>query len=208
MATFKNDLENMSYALGMNMCEYLAHLPIKIDTNTFVKAFQDFDNDKKFEFSGEEYQKYMKMFQEEARKASEKAIAEIAERNIQIEKEFLAENGKKDGVKSTESGLQYEVITEGTGAKPAKTDVVKVHYTGMLLNGQVFDSSVQRGEPAQFGLNQVIAGWTEGLQLLACGSKFKFYIPAKLAYGERGAGESIPPNATLIFEVELLDIVK
>ena len=123
-------------------------------------------------------------------------------------KQFMAENGKKDGVKTTETGLQYEVITEGNGAKPAKTDVVKVHYTGMLLNGQVFDSSVQRGEPAQFGLNQVIPGWTEGLQLMNCGSKFKFYIPAKLAYGERGAGESIPPNATLIFEVELLDIVK
>ncbi|MBR7128245.1 MAG: FKBP-type peptidyl-prolyl cis-trans isomerase [Lentisphaeria bacterium] len=198
----------MSYALGMNMCEYLAHLPIKIDTNTFVKAFQDFDNDKKFELSGEEYSKFMKMFQEEAKKASEKAIAEIAARNVEIEKEFLAENGKKEGVKTTASGLQYEVITEGNGDKPAKTDVVKVHYTGMLLNGQVFDSSVQRGEPAQFGLNQVIAGWTEGLQLMTCGSKYKFYIPAKLAYGERGAGEMIPPSATLIFEVELLDIVK
>jgi len=121
---------------------------------------------------------------------------------------FLAENAKKPGVKQTSSGLQYEVITEGTGAKPADTSVVKVHYEGFLLNGKKFDSSRDRGEPTQFPLNQVIRGWTEGVQLMGIGSKYKFYIPYQLAYGEQGSGEMIPGGALLIFEVELIDIVK
>lgn len=122
--------------------------------------------------------------------------------------QFLAANALKEGVITTESGLQYEVISEGKGAKPAATDRVKVHYTGTLLDGTVFDSSVERGEPIVFGLNQVIAGWTEGVQLMNVGSKYRFFIPYNLAYGERGAGQSIPPYATLIFEVELLGIEK
>jgi FKBP-type peptidyl-prolyl cis-trans isomerase len=121
---------------------------------------------------------------------------------------FLAENAKKPGVKQTPSGLQYEVITEGTGAKPADTSVVKVHYEGFLLNGKIFDSSRDRGEPTQFPLNQVIRGWTEGVQLMGIGSKYKFYIPYQLAYGEQGSGEMIPGGALLVFEVELIDIVK
>ncbi len=121
---------------------------------------------------------------------------------------FLAENAKKPGVKQTSSGLQYEVITEGTGAKPADTSVVKVHYEGFLLNGKKFDSSRDRGEPTQFPLNQVIRGWTEGVQLMSIGSKYKFYIPYQLAYGEQGSGEMIPGGSLLIFEVELIDIVK
>ncbi len=120
---------------------------------------------------------------------------------------FLAENRLKDGIMETESGLQYEVITMGNGKKPQATDRVKVHYHGTLINGTVFDSSVNRGEPATFGLDQVISGWTEGLQLMPVGSKFRFYIPADLAYGERATG-NIPPSSTLIFEVELLEIVK
>ena len=118
---------------------------------------------------------------------------------------FLAENAKREEVTVTESGLQYEVIAEGKGAKPAATDIVKVHYTGTLIDGTVFDSSVERGEPAEFELNRVIPGWTEGVQLMSKGAKYKFYIPYQLGYGERGAGEDIPPYATLIFEVELLD---
>jgi FKBP-type peptidyl-prolyl cis-trans isomerase len=120
---------------------------------------------------------------------------------------FLAENALKEGVKTTESGLQYEVIKMGKGKKPAATDRVKVHYHGTLIDGTVFDSSVERGEPTSFGLNQVIAGWTEGLQLMPVGSKFKFYIPQELGYGSRSTG-SIPPYSTLIFEVELLGIEK
>jgi FKBP-type peptidyl-prolyl cis-trans isomerase len=115
-------------------------------------------------------------------------------------------NGKREGVKTTASGLQYEVLKPGTGAKPAATDTVKVHYHGTLIDGAVFDSSVDRGEPISFPLNGVIKGWTEGVQLMPVGSKYKFVIPSELAYGERGAGGKIGPNATLIFEVELLAI--
>ena len=122
-------------------------------------------------------------------------------------KKFMSENAKKPGVKQTESGLQYEVIVEGNGTKPADTSMVKVHYQGTLLNGQEFDSSIKRGEPATFPLNRVIRGWTEGLQLMHVGSKYKFYIPYNLGYGEQGYGEAIPGGATLIFEVELLEIV-
>ena len=120
---------------------------------------------------------------------------------------FLAENKTKEGVITTESGLQYKVEKEGTGAKPTATDKVKVHYTGTLLNGTKFDSSVDRGEPAEFGVSQVIKGWTEGLQIMPVGSKYTFWIPSELAYGERGAGQDIKPNSVLKFEVELLEIV-
>ena len=121
---------------------------------------------------------------------------------------FLAANKKKDGVKATESGLQYEVIKEGKGAKPKATDTVKVHYHGTLIDGTVFDSSVEREEPAQFPVNRVIKGWTEALQLMQVGDKYRLVIPSDLAYGESGAGGDIGPNAVLVFEVELLDIVK
>lgn len=120
--------------------------------------------------------------------------------------EFLEQNKKREGVKTTASGLQYEVLTAGTGVKPAATDSVLVHYKGTLLNGKQFDSSYDRGEPISFPLNRVIPGWTEGVQLMPAGSKYKFYIPYNLAYGERGAGADIPPYSTLIFEVELLKV--
>jgi FKBP-type peptidyl-prolyl cis-trans isomerase len=131
---------------------------------------------------------------------------------VEVERErgrqFLAENKKRDGVQETASGLQYEVIVMGTGVKPQATDKVKVHYHGTTIDGEIFDSSVQRGEPIEFGLNQVISGWTEGLQLMPIGSKYKLYIPDHLAYGDRGSGPVIKGGATLIFEVELLDIPK
>ena len=120
---------------------------------------------------------------------------------------YLKENAKKEGVTTTASGLQYMVIKEGNGKQPKATDKVKCHYEGMLVNGQLFDSSLQRGEPAVFGLNQVIAGWTEGLQLMQEGAKYRFFIPYQLGYGERGAGASIPPFAALIFDVELIEVV-
>jgi FKBP-type peptidyl-prolyl cis-trans isomerase len=126
--------------------------------------------------------------------------------NNELGKAFLAENKNKAGVVETASGLQYQVITEGTGPKPTAKNQVKVHYTGTLIDGTVFDSSVSRGEPATFGVTQVISGWVEGLQLMPKGSKYKFFIPSNLAYGAQGAGKAIGPNATLIFEVELLDI--
>lgn len=134
------------------------------------------------------------------------AMLNPAERNLQKGKEFLAENAKRPEVTTTESGLQYEVLTQGQGEKPTADQTVTVHYEGKLIDGTVFDSSVARGEPATFGLRQVIPGWTEGVQLMPRGSKYRFYIPSDLAYGERGAGRDIGPNETLIFDVELLDI--
>ena len=127
--------------------------------------------------------------------------------NLTLGREFLEENAKKDSVKVTESGLQYKVIKEGNGAKPGPTDVVTVHYTGTLIDGKVFDSSVERGEPATFPLNQVIKGWTEGLQLMSEGSKYRLFIPSELAYGIDGKGD-ILPNSTLIFDVELIKVEK
>ena len=123
-------------------------------------------------------------------------------------REFLAENAKNDSVVQTESGLQYMVLKEGTGAKPGPTDIVTVHYTGKLLDGTVFDSSVERGEPATFTLDKVIPGWTEGLQLMSEGSEYRLFIPSELAYGSKGAGDKILPNATLIFDVQLIKVEK
>lgn len=131
-----------------------------------------------------------------------------AQENLEAGNKFLEENGKREGVTTTESGLQYEVLTEGTGEKPAATDQVRVHYHGTLIDGTVFDSSVDRGEPTVFGVNRVIPGWTEALELMPVGSKWKVYIPAELAYGERGPSPAIGPNSALVFEVELLEIVK
>ncbi len=141
-------------------------------------------------------------------KAFEEAQYEKYKGNIEIEKSFLAENKKKEGVKVTGSGLQYRVLQAGTGNKPIASNLVKVHYTGKLLDGTIFDSSVERGQPSTFGVTQVIKGWIEGLQLMPVGAKYEFFIPYELAYGERGQGQSIPPFSTLIFEVELLEIVK
>ena len=128
--------------------------------------------------------------------------------NKTMGREFLEENAKNDSVVQTASGLQYMVLKEGTGAKPGPTDEVTVHYTGKLINGTVFDSSVERGEPATFPLNKVIPGWTEGLQLMSEGAKYRLFIPSELAYGEKGAGQQILPNSTLIFDVELIKVEK
>ena len=154
----------------------------------------------------------MKMTPDQAGAYMQKYFTEVQTQANQKTKEegekFLAENKTKDGVFTTESGLQYKVITEGTGAKPAATDKVKVHYKGTLLDGTEFDSSYKRNEPTEFRLDQVIPGWTEGLQIMPVGSKYIFWIPSELAYGERGMGRDIKPNSTLQFEIELLDIVK
>ena len=201
------DIEKMSYALGMNIAGNISELPLEIDSAALVKALQTVLAGEEPALAQEEYAQNMQKFQQEVQSAGQKAMKEAAENNRAAGKEFLAANAKKEGVKTTASGLQYMVLAEGNGPKPAKTSKVRVHYTGTLIDGKVFDSSVQRGEPAEFGLNQVIAGWTEGLQLMSTGAKYRFFIPAELAYGDRGAPGAIPPCAALIFDVELLAIL-
>jgi FKBP-type peptidyl-prolyl cis-trans isomerase len=203
---FKNDTEKFSYALAMNMSAHLLKMPIDLDREIVIEAVTALLRGNQPEMTQEDYQQTMQKFQatmeEKANAEAQKAASENSEKG----KAYLAENAKKDGVKVTASGLQYEVIKEGTGKKPAATDTVSVHYEGTLINGQVFDSSIRRGQPVEFPLNRVIPGCTEGVQLMSVGSKYRFVIPSNLAYGEHGAGGAIGPNETLIFEVELLDI--
>ena len=201
------DTEKRSYALAMNLFGNLAELPLDIDMPTIIRAISDLSNGKQPELSNEDYHAEMQKFQREVQAAGQQAVAKAAEANREQGKKFLEENAKKEGVKTTASGLQYKEITAGNGEKPKANSRVRVHYTGKLTDGTVFDSSVQRGEPAEFGLNQVIPGWTEGLQLMPVGSKYELYIPSNLGYGDRGAGAAIPPGAALVFEVELLAIV-
>ena len=203
---FQNETEKMSYAMGLNVAEYIAHTPVDLSPELVLEGLRD-------ALAGtpaipsEEYASVMRMLHTKIQEASRSQAEKQAAKNIQEEKDFMAANRKKSGVTETSTGLQYEVIQNADGPKPGRTSQVRVHYTGTLLNGQVFDSSVQRGEPAEFGLSQVIPGWTEGLQLMSEGAKYRFFIPARLAYGERGAPGAIPPNAALIFEVELLKIL-
>lgn len=194
--------EKISYALGASNGEYLAQQGIEINLEAFIKGFSEGYQGKN-QFTQEQMQQIFQEFEKMMQAKQNSAVEEEKAKGAA----FLAENKKKEGVIETASGLQYKVITMGKGAKPAATDKVKVHYHGTLIDGTVFDSSVERGEPITFGLNQVIPGWTEGVQLMPIGSKFIFYIPSNLAYGDRAAG-SIKPGSTLIFEVELLDIEK
>jgi len=208
----KSDIDYMSYALGINMAFSLRNVPLELNKPLVAEAIAEILDGKEPRLSHEEYREWMTRFQEELRKLEEKGNAEAAAAAaaaVEEEKKFMAENGKKDGVITTASGLQYEVLQAGNGGdKPGPRDVVKVHYEGKLLNGNIFDSSIQRGEPIEFPVNQVIAGWTEALQLMEVGSKFRLFIPAKLGYGAQGAGNVIPPNSALIFEVELLGFKK
>lgn len=192
-------MDKVSYALGMSIGRQLQQMnAAEVNVDDFAQAIKDVFASKISLTDSEAQQAVQDFFQ---RKAEEQAGAAKAEGEA-----FLAENAKKEGVVSLPSGLQYQVLREGDGRKPAATDQVECHYEGTLINGQVFDSSYQRGQTATFGLNQVIAGWTEGLQLMQEGAKYRFFIPYHLAYGERGAGQSIPPFATLIFDVELVKV--
>ena len=195
-------MEKLSYALGMVIAHNLKGMGVSaLDNAAFAQAVSDVMGGATSTMSDAEAQRTVSEFMQKQQAEAGKAVREAGEK-------FLAENAEKPGVVVLPSGLQYTVITEGTGAKPKATDRVKCHYEGTLTNGQVFDSSYRRGEPAVFPLNGVIAGWTEGVQLMAEGAKYRFFIPYHLAYGERGAGQSIPPYAALVFDVELIEIVK
>ncbi len=203
--TPKTEEDRLSYSLGLIMGQRLQQDFDNLDVDMLAQAIKD-TYAGNLKMTEAEVRETMQAFQQKKMLEQQEAQAKAADANLKAGQAFLKENGKKKGVVTTESGLQYQVLTAGNGAKPALTDQVKVHYEGKLLNGEVFDSSYQRGEPVTFGLNQVIAGWQEGLQLMSVGSKWKIFIPSDLAYGPGGTGGPIGPNETLIFEVELLDI--
>lgn len=195
-------MDKLSYAWGLAMGQQLSGMGVKDlnveDYAAAVKAvFEGTESAIPFEEAQTLINEYLQNLEEEMTKAAREAG-----------EKFLEENKKNEGVKVTASGLQYVVEKEGEGAQPTATDEVTVHYTGKLLNGQVFDSSVQRGEPATFPLNRVIPGWTEGVQLMKEGAKYTFFIPSDLAYGPQGIPNAIPPHSTLIFEVELIKVIK
>jgi len=199
-------VDEKAYALGNQIGSDLKGTEVEIDVETLKRGIEDgFAGTS--ELDDEAKKKAQMDFQAEVRKNMQAKQAQAATKNIGEAETFLAENGKKEGIKTTASGLQYEVISMGEGKKPQETSKVRVHYKGTLIDGTEFDSSYKRNSPAEFPLNGVIKGWTEGLQLMPVGSKFKFYIHPDLGYGTRGAGK-IPPNSTLIFEVELLDILQ
>jgi len=199
-------MDKTSYALGMGIGSQLLSMGAeKLNIDDFAQAIKDCVAGKT-QITQSEAQKIAQEFFAEQEKEQRAKAAEIGKAKKAEGEKFLAENAKKEGVVTTASGLQYKVIKEGTGKSPKATDSVKCHYEGFLTDGTVFDSSVQRGEPATFPLNGVIAGWTEGLQLMKEGGKTRFFIPFNLAYGEAGAAGAIPPYATLIFDVELIEV--
>ncbi len=202
-------MDKLSYALGHNIGHQLIGMGLKESLNVedYAAAIADVLQGRQPKMSHEEVQQVLEHYFTELEQRQQ---AEAAERGKAAKGEgeaFLAENKKRAGVVTTPSGLQYEIVKEGNGRQPKASDTVQCHYEGTLIDGTVFDSSYRRGMPAEFGLRQVIAGWTEGVQLMKEGSIFKFYIPYNLAYGERGAGADIPPYAALIFTVELIKVL-
>ena len=194
-------MDKFSYGLGMGIGQNLASRGVAdMNIEDFVKGIKDVLSGAKTEMSHSEAQAVVN---EHFQKLAEEAYAQ----NKVSGETFLAENAKKEGVVTLPSGLQYQVITEGSGKKPSATDRVQCHYEGTLIDGTIFDSSIKRGEPAVFGVNQVIKGWVEALQLMQEGAKWRLYIPYDMAYGEHGAGEMIPPYSALIFDVELIKVL-
>lgn len=200
-------MDKLSYALGLGIGRQLSQMgAADLNIDDFAQAVKDMIDGKEPQVATAEAQQIVEDF---FRKQEERQRAEAAEKYKRAKSEgekYLSENAKKEGVVTLPSGLQYQVLKEGNGKSPKATDKVVCHYEGMLIDGTMFDSSVQRGEPATFPLNGVIAGWTEGLQLMKEGAKYRFFIPYQLGYGERGAGASIPPFATLVFDVELIEV--
>lgn len=201
-------MDKVSYALGLGIGRQLSQMGAgELNIDDFAQAIKDVIAGEKLKVSDSDAQTIVQDFFKKQEEKQRAAAAEAGKAAREAGEKYLAENAKKEGVVTLPSGLQYKVLTEGNGKKPKATDKVKCHYEGMLIDGTLFDSSIQRGEPATFPLNGVIAGWTEGLQLMAEGSKYRLFIPYNLGYGERGAGASIPPYAALVFDVELIEVL-
>lgn len=199
--------QKVSYGMGLVLGERMNNDLPNLQMDQFLQGIQHghAGDEEAKRMNREEIQAALMEYQQSLQEEQGKQVEELAQKNIEAGEAFLAENAERDGIETTESGLQYEVLEEGEGEQPGATDTVQVHYTGELLSGEVFDSSRERGEPVSFGLNQVIPGWTEGLQLMNEGARYKLYIPSDLAYGP-GGNRSIGPNETLVFDVELLAI--
>ncbi|EKY03617.1 putative peptidyl-prolyl cis-trans isomerase, FKBP-type [Hoylesella saccharolytica F0055] len=201
-------MDKISYALGLGIGRQLLQMGAnELSIDDFSQAIKDVIGGAELKVNDTEAQQIVQDFFQKQEEKQRAAAAEKGKTAKVDGEKYLAENAQKEGVVTLPSGLQYKVLREGNGKKPKATDQVKCHYEGMLVDGTMFDSSVQRGEPATFPLNGVIAGWTEGLQLMQEGAKYRFFIPYQLGYGERGAGSSIPPFATLVFDVELIEVV-
>lgn len=201
-------MDKVSYALGLGIGRQLADMGAQgLNIDDFAQAIKDVLEGNNLKIENREAQQIVQQFFQEQEKKQRAAAAEKHKALKAEGEQYLKNNAQKEGVVTLKSGLQYKVLREGNGRKPKATDSVRCHYEGMLIDGTLFDSSIQRGEPATFPLNGVIAGWTEGLQLMQEGAKYRFFIPYHLGYGERGAGSSIPPFAALVFDVELLEVV-
>ena len=201
-------MDKLSYALGLGIGQQLSQMGASdISAEDFAQAIKDVLEGNELKVSHREAQTIVQDYFQKQEQKLQAQRAEAGKAHKEAGEKYLAENAKKEGVITLPSGLQYQVLKEGNGKKPSAKDTVMCHYEGFLIDGTVFDSSIQRGEPATFPLQQVIAGWTEGLQLMQEGAKYRFFIPYRLGYGEGGAGNSIPPFAALIFDVELIQVV-
>ena len=205
----KENMDKLSYALGLGIGHQLKQMGLKdqLVIEDFARSITDVLNDNQLQMTNAEAQVLVNSFFQNQEKKMQEQRTQAGKAELERGKVFLENNGKREGVTTTKSGLQYEILKEGTGKHPKATDKVRCHYEGRLIDDTIFDSSYRRNEPAVFGLNQVIAGWTEGLQLMGEGAKYRFFIPYLLGYGESGAGEMIPPYATLVFDVELLEVI-
>jgi FKBP-type peptidyl-prolyl cis-trans isomerase FklB len=206
--SLKSDKEKLSYSIGLDIGTNFKRQSVEMDSKALAAGIADGLSGAKPALSEDEVKKVLADFQQQMRNRMAAAAQQTADENKKKGEAFLADNKKQKGVVTLPSGLQYKVIKDGKGAKPKATDTVSVHYRGTLIDGTEFDSSIKRGEPASFPVNEVIKGWTEAVQLMPVGSKWQLFIPSNLAYGDQAAGPQIGPNSTLIFEVELLEIKK
>lgn len=202
----KNDKDKLSYSMGVDIGKYMQQQAIDVDPDMFARGVKDVMTGTKTALTADEMLQIISAFQKETAEKQAVKMKAVAEKNKKEGEAFLAENKKKGGVKTLPSGLQYKVIKEGKGPTPKLTDTVTTNYRGTLIDGTEFDSSYKRGQPTKFPVNGVIPGWTEALQLMKVGAKWQIFIPVNLAYGERGAGNVIGANQTLIFEIELISI--